>query len=132
MALAARFASAGVPVIIGSRDAQRGAHAAQQLNDQLAIDHVIGTSNRDAALRGDVVLLAVPYAGMEPILQEVEEAVTGKIVINIASALNPERKSRAKPPPAGSITAEIQNFFGDRCRVVAAFQSISPEKLASP
>lgn len=136
-ALAARFARGGIPIVIGSRDAQRGAEAARALNARLAssggaaFPPIEGASNRDAAIQSEVVLLAIPYSGMEPILKELYEAVQGKIVINIASALDPQRKSRAKPPPAGSITAEVQQFFGDQVRVVAALQNISPEKLQS-
>lgn len=130
-ALAARFAKAGVPIIIGSRDAQRGADAASALNARLNLNTISGMSNRDAARQGDIVLLSVPYDGMKPILDDLREAVNDKIVINIASSLNPEKKMRALVPPAGSITAEVQNFFGERARVVAAFQNISPEKLES-
>lgn len=131
-ALAERFAKAGVPIIIGSRDAQRGADAAAALNARLGLSTVTGMSNRDAARQGDFVLLSVPYEGMAPILQDIYDAVEGKIVINIASSINPEKRTRAKVPAAGSITAEVQNFFAERARVVAAFQNISPEKLASP
>jgi NADPH-dependent F420 reductase len=130
-ALAARFAKAGTPVILGSRDAQRGADAARALNARLGLDSVQGTSNRQAAAQGDVVLLSVPYDGMPPILQDLLEAVRDKIVVNLASALDPEKKTRARVPVAGSITAEIQQFFGPQARVVAAFQHISPEKLES-
>jgi NADPH-dependent F420 reductase len=130
-ALAKRFARAGVPVLIGSRDAQRGAEAARGLNERLGMDSLRGMSNRDAATQADVVLLAVPYSGMRPILEDLYDAVNGKIVINVASALNPEKRTRAQVPPGGSITAEIQHFFGERARVVAALQHISPEKLES-
>lgn len=130
-ALAARFAKAGVPVLIGSRDAQRGASSAQELNMRLGMDSIQGMSNRDAAQAADVILLSVPYAGMEPILQDLKGVTQGKIVINIASSLDPERKTRARVPKDGSITAEIQSFFGEGTRVVAALQHISPEKLES-
>jgi NADPH-dependent F420 reductase len=130
-ALAARFAKAGVPVIIGSRDAQRGADAAAALCARLNLNNISGTSNREAATQGDIVLLSVPYDGMPPILADLKESAQGKIIINIASALDPEKKTRAKIPPKGSITAEIQEFFGQGTRVVAAFQNISPEKLES-
>lgn len=128
-ALAYRFAKAGLCVIIGSRDAAKGENAARELNARLNVNTIEGTSNRDAAARADIVLLAVPYAGMRPILEDLREAVQGKIVINVASSLDPERKSRAKPPAAGSVTAEVQQFFGDTARVVCAFQNIAPEKL---
>ncbi len=127
-ALAARFARAGVPLLIGSRDVTKAQSAAAAMNARLGT-HVEGYSNRDAASRADIVLLAVPYDGMQPILQDLRDAVQNKIVINIASSLDPERKSHAKIPAAGSLTAEIQQFFGDTVKVVAAFQNIAPEKL---
>ncbi len=131
-ALVVRFARAGVPIVIGSRDAARGAEVAETLKAKLNVDHIRGTSNKDAARLADIVLLSVPYEGMTPILEDIYDAVENKIVINIASALDPEKRTRAKVPAAGSITAEIQEFFGERARVVAAFQNISPEKLESP
>jgi NADPH-dependent F420 reductase len=128
-ALAARFACAGMPVIVGSREAAKGENAARELNARLGVNHVEGTTNRAAAEKADVVLLAVPYEGMRLILEDVRDAVQNKIVVNIANALDPEKKTRAKVPAAGSITAEVQEFFGPNVRVVAAFQNIAPEKL---
>jgi NADPH-dependent F420 reductase len=132
-AIAHRFAKAGVRVLIGSRDAAKAQNAASELNTRIgaAASRVEGYSNRDAAAKANVVLLAVPYAGMPPILEDVREAVQGKIVISVVSSLDPERNSRAKPPAAGSVTAEVQQFFGDAVKVVCAFQNISPEKLES-
>lgn len=131
-ALAARFARSGVTVVVGSRDAARGAAAADALNARLGVNTLRGTSNLDAAAQSDIVLLSVPYDGMQPILEEINPAIQNKIVINIASALDPEKKTRAKVPPKGSITAEVQEFFGERARVVAALQNISPDRLESP
>ncbi|MBI5303699.1 MAG: NADPH-dependent F420 reductase [Chloroflexi bacterium] len=130
-ALATRFARAGVRVLIGSRDALKAQNAATELNQRINQTNVEGYSNRDAAARADVVLLSIPYSGMNPILQDLRDAAQNKIVINIASSLDPERKSRAKLPPAGSVTAEVQQFFGNATRVVCAFQNVSPEKLES-
>ncbi|MBI5034265.1 MAG: NADPH-dependent F420 reductase [Chloroflexi bacterium] len=130
-ALAFRFAKAGVRVLIGSRDAIKALNAATEMNARIDTSSVEGYSNRDAATKADIVLLSVPFDGMKPILEDLRDAVQGKIVINIASSLDPERKSRAKIPAAGSTTAEVQQFFGDSAKVVAAFQNISPEKLES-
>ncbi len=130
-ALAARFARAGVRVLVGSRDAAKAQSTAEALRARLGTTNVEGYLNREAAARADIVLLSVPYDGMRPILEAIRDAVPGKIVINIASALDPERKSRAKIPPAGSVTAEVQQFFGETAKVVAAFQNIAPEKLES-
>ncbi|HEX7588695.1 MAG TPA: NADPH-dependent F420 reductase [Anaerolineae bacterium] len=130
-ALAARFARAGVRVLIGSRDAAKAELAANTLKQRSTGTSVEGSSNRDAAARADIILLSIPYDGMHPILQDLRDAVQGKIVINIASSLAPERKSRAQIPAAGSVTAEVQQFLGPAVKVVAAFQNISPEKLES-
>src|SRR5512135_2866715 len=95
-ALALRFARAGVSVLIGSRDAAKAYKAADAIRARLGTAKVEGYSNREAAQRADVVLLSVPYDGMRPILEDVREAAQNKIVVNIASSLDPERKSRAK------------------------------------
>jgi NADPH-dependent F420 reductase len=128
-AIAARFAKAGIRVLIGSRDATKAQNTANTINGKFGINIVEGYTNRDAATKADVVLLSIPYSGMPPILEDLKTAVQGKIVINIASSLDPERKSRAKLNPKGSITAEVQEFFGEGTKVVAAFQNISPEQL---
>lgn len=132
-ALAFRFAKAGVRVLIGSRDTAKAQNAADALNRRISGTalRVEGYSNHDAAAQAEIVLLSVPYAGMKPILEDVRDAAQNKIVINIASSLDPERKSRVRIPAAGSVTAEVQQFFGDTVKVVAAFQNISPEKLES-
>ncbi len=128
-AIAARFAKAGVRVLIGSRDAMKAQNTANIINTKFSSNNVEGYSNREAAAKADVVLLSIPYDGMKPILEDLKTVVQGKIVINIASSLDPERKSRAKLNPKGSITAEVQEFFGQDTKVVAAFQNISPEQL---
>ncbi|MCA1554438.1 MAG: NADPH-dependent F420 reductase [Chloroflexi bacterium] len=128
-ALVRRFAKAGVDVVIGSRSAARAQHKADELNALLDTQSITGASNRDATAQAEVVLLSIPYEGMTPILEDIREAAQGKVLINIASALDPQRKSRAKLPSAGSITAEIQQFFGENAKVVAAFQNVSPEHL---
>ncbi|HKZ88414.1 MAG TPA: NADPH-dependent F420 reductase [Candidatus Bathyarchaeia archaeon] len=128
-AIAARFAKAGVRTLIGSRDAAKAQNMANTINTKFNIKNVEGYTNRDATAKADIVLLAIPYDGMKPILEDIKPAVPGKIIINIASSLDQEKKSRARINPAGSIAAEIQQFFGENAKVVDAFQNISPEQL---
>ncbi len=128
-AVAMRFAKAGVRTLIGSRDAAKAQNMANTINSKFNINNVEGYTNRDATAKADVVLLAVPYDGMKPILEDIKPAAAGKIIINIASSLDAEKKSRARINPAGSIAVEIQNFFGEGTKVVDAFQNISPEQL---
>jgi NADPH-dependent F420 reductase len=128
-AIAARFAKAGVRTLIGSRDAMKAQATATNINNQFKIKNVEGYTNREATAKADIVLLAVPYDGMKPILEDIKPAAAGKVIINIASSLDAEKKSRARINPAGSIAMEIQTFFGEATKVVDAFQNISPEQL---
>ena len=60
--LARRFAAAGIPVVIGSRDADRAAVLAAVLADATG-GTVSGADNATAADQGDVVVVAVPWEG---------------------------------------------------------------------
>ena len=128
-AIAMRFAKAGVRTLIGSRDAAKAQTMADTINSKFNIKNVEGYTNRDATAKADIVLLAVPYDGIKPILEDIKPAASGKVIINIASSLDQEKKSRARINPAGSIAIEIQQFFGETTKVVDAFQNISPEQL---
>lgn len=128
-AVAARFAKAGVRTLIGSRDAMKAQAMATKINEEFKIKNVEGYTNKEATAKADIVLLAIPYDGMKPILEDIKPAAAGKVIINIASSLDAEKKSRARINPNGSIAMEIQNFFGEASKVVDAFQNISPEQL---
>ena len=128
-AVAMRFAKAGVRTLIGSRDAAKAQNMANTINTKFNIKNTEGYTNREATAKADIVLLAVPYDVMKPILEDIKPAAAGKIIINIASSLDAEKKSRARINPAGSIAMEIQTFFGEGTKVVDAFQNISPEQL---
>ena len=128
-AIAMRFAKAGVKTLIGSRDAAKAQNMANTINSKFNIKNVEGYTNREATAKADIVLLAVPYDGMKPILEDIKPAAAGKVIVNIASSLDAEKKSRARINPAGSIAMEIQMFFGEGAKIVDAFQNISPEQL---
>ena len=59
--LARRFALAGHPVIIGSRNHERAQATAQQMGR--IGDNVRGLANADAAREADLVIAAVPWEG---------------------------------------------------------------------
>ena len=58
--LALRFAMAGYPIVIGSREASRGADAAKGLLDIKGGLPIKGGTNAEAADYADWVLLSVP------------------------------------------------------------------------
>ena len=76
--LAMRWAAAGHPVIIGSRDAERARAAAEALMGQAAGSSITGTDNRTAAERCDIAVLTVPYAAHRETLDGVKNALRQK------------------------------------------------------
>lgn len=123
--LALRWAAAGVDVILGSRDPQRAAAAADELG-------VLGTGNLEAAQQADVVLVAVPYGGHADTVAEVAEAVSGKILIDCVNPLGFDKQG-AFPlaVPEGS-AAQQAAALAPAARVVAAFHHVSSVLLLDP
>jgi len=82
--LAMRFAIAGHDVIVGSRDATRAAETVTALVaacGERVRGRLGGGLNREAAERADVVIVAVPYAGMVATLEALAPLLAGKICV---------------------------------------------------
>ncbi len=129
--LANRWARAGYPIIIGSRDAGRAETAAQQLNEQVGSDLVSGLDNADAATAGDIVVLAVKFQHQRDTLKQIKSGVQGKILVDTTVPLVPPKVARVQLPAEGSAGLITQQFVGDGVKVVSAFQSIAAEVLNS-
>jgi NADPH-dependent F420 reductase len=92
---------------------------------------VTAQPNRAAAQAGDIVILAVPYAAQRATIEEIRDALPGKILVDATAPLVPPRVSRVQLPDGGSAVAAIQVLLGTSVRVVSAFQNVSAPKLAS-
>src|SRR5690242_21407698 len=79
--LARRFAAAGLPVVLGSRSADRAEEAAAALTEAVG-GRVSGADNAAAAAAGDVVVVAVPWDGHAELLRSLAEALAGKVVVD--------------------------------------------------
>src|SRR6476660_7561352 len=79
--LARRFAAAGLPVVIGSRSAERAGDTARELAGATGGK---GTSayNAGAAEAGDIVVVAVPWDGHGELLKSLSGELAGKVVID--------------------------------------------------
>lgn len=128
--LAARWAKAGHRVLIGSRDPERAAAAAQELS-KASGGEITGTNNVDAAAQADIVVLAVPYAAQAPLAMEVRAQIEGKILIDVTVPLNPPKVARVQLPEGGSAVEALQRKLGEGVRVVAAFQNVSAHQLSA-
>ena len=130
-ALAKRWASAGYPVVLGSRSKQKAQAAAEKMNADAGVASVTGEDNRAAAAAADIVVVAVPYASHESILDEIKPAVAGKIVVDAVVPLVPPKVSVVKLPPDGSAALIAQRLLAGTARVQAAFHNVSAAKLHS-
>jgi hypothetical protein len=89
-------------------------------------------SNRRAAEEADVVVLTVPYAAHLATLEEVKEALRGKLLIDATVSLDPDSPGRLARSNHGSALEEAQECLGSHVKVVAAFQNISYRLLRDP
>ncbi len=128
--LALRWAAAGHEIIIGSRDAGRASAKAAELRAQTGSAAIAGESNRKAASLGSVIVLAVPWTGLDATLPELREACRGKIVISTVVPLTFGGPRLFTPPPAGSAAEDAQRLLGEEARVVAAFHHVAAHELA--
>jgi len=132
--LALRLARAGVPVAIGSRDAGRAAEAAERVREKVPGAEVEGLENPDAAKRGPVVLLCVPFRAQSENLANLKEALEpGQIVVDatvpLAAAVG-GRATRLLGVPQGSAGQQAQEMVPDGVTVVSALHSVSAAALA--
>ena len=133
--LALRLAKAGHHVVIGSRDAGRGAEAAARASE-LAGATLEGTDNASAAAaagREGVVAVTVPYAGQAEIFRSIKDAVApGAAVLDATSPLATAvggRPWQVLRPWHGSAAEQAQAILGDGPRVVAGLHTIAAEAL---
>jgi 8-hydroxy-5-deazaflavin:NADPH oxidoreductase len=125
--LAARFAMAGLDVVIGSRSAERGEDTAKAVL-ALGGGSVSGGSNQEAA-RAEIVVVTLPYAGQAETLAALRDQLRDHIVISTVVPMQFQgRKVDMLTPPAGSAAQEAQQLLPDS-RVVAAFQTMAANKL---
>jgi NADPH-dependent F420 reductase len=129
--LARRWAKAGLPVIIGSRDAGRAAEAADKLNALAGNALARGMDNLAAAEAGDIVVLAVKFAHHAATLEELRPALQNKILVDTTVPLVPPKVARVQLPPEGSAAVIAQQLLGEATSVVSAFQNVSASSLVS-
>ena len=129
-ALAKRWAAAGYPIVLGSRSKEKAEAAAREMNASHG-SAVSGEDNRTSAAKADIVVIAVPYASHDAILNEIKPAVTGKIVVDAVVPLVPPKVSVVNLPPDGSAALHAQRLLAGAARVVSAFHNVSAPKLES-
>jgi NADPH-dependent F420 reductase len=124
--LALRWASAGYPIIIGSRQLEKAETTAAELNTRLGITSIRGLENGQAARQADISVLTVVQAAHQAALESLADDLQGKILVD-ATARVDFRDPRPPAPPAAARLA--QQILGPGVRVVAAFQNVPAHAL---
>jgi 8-hydroxy-5-deazaflavin:NADPH oxidoreductase len=131
--LALRWAKAGVPVVIGSRKQESADEAAQRVRDQVPDAQVEGAVNAEAAQRGPIVVLTVPFRAQSENLTNLKESLTdGQILVDatvpLAAAVS-GRATRMLGVPQGSAGEQAQEMVPDGVVVVSALHTVSAATL---
>lgn len=130
-AMAARMASAGITVVIGSRSLERATASCEAIvkrwpERELAL--VPGT-NVDAA-GAEVVVVATPWDAAAATAASVADQLAGKVVVSMANALVREQgEFRPVIPKDGSVAAAVQKAV-PTAFVAAAFHHLPAKALA--
>lgn len=127
--LGLRWAHAGYKVIIGSRNAERAAATAAELNKILGNEVVSGLLNEEAAQKADLIILSVPYSAHKSTLESVKPHLKGKILVDVTVPIASSKPQEVFVPEGKSAALEGKALLGDEVRIVAAFQNVSAVHL---
>ena len=129
--LARRFAAAGLPVVIGSRSAERAGDTARELAEATG-GQVTGADNAGAAEAADIVVVAVPWDGHGELLKSLAGELAGKVVVDCVNPLGFDKQGAyALPVEEGSAAQQAAALLPDST-VIGAFHNVSAVKLEDP
>ncbi|MGB0112115.1 MAG: NADPH-dependent F420 reductase, partial [Ilumatobacteraceae bacterium] len=128
--LAARLASIGHTVVIGSRSKYR----AMEVRDELVakwpqLTDLLKAGDNAGAAACELIVIATPWDSAAGTAQENEAAMAGKVVVSMANALvRVNKEFQPLVTPRGSVAAHVQAAV-PRCRIVAAFHHLPATEL---
>jgi NADPH-dependent F420 reductase len=129
-ALAARWAKAGLDVIVGSRDAARANATAAELHAETGRT-VRGGTYVDATQAATIVVITVPFGSQAAVLEEIRDVAAGKLVVDTTVPLVPPKVMRVQLPDEDSAAVRAQQVLGDVATVVSAFHNVAAHRLAT-
>jgi NADPH-dependent F420 reductase len=136
--LAIRWAAAGLPVVIGSRDRARAEAAAEQVRvlvrgSGARAGHpgaapVEGRENLEAARASEIIVITVPASAHAGTVAALAPALRGKIIVDVTVPLD-KNPAYAVRFPEGSAAEAAQRALGGESRVVGAFHTVPASLL---
>jgi 8-hydroxy-5-deazaflavin:NADPH oxidoreductase len=131
--LAMRLAAARQRVVIGSRSADRAEEAARRIRDVVAHATVEGLVNEEAAQRGPIVFLTVPFRAQSENLNNLREVLRPEQIlvdctVPTAAAIG-GKATRTLGVWQGSAAQQAQEMVPDGVTVVATLHTINARVL---
>ena len=130
--LALRFARAGIPVMLGSRNAERAEEIAAELNGLIPDGSAaISGGDNEAAVSAaeEMVILSVPWSAHNATLEQLKPLLAGKILVDIVVPLAEGAPKKMDMPPQGSATEAAQEILGKEIPVIGALHNVSAHTL---
>jgi NADPH-dependent F420 reductase len=132
--LARRWARAGVPIVLGSRSAERAGEAAANVREAVPDADVTGLENAEAATKGEIVFLTVPFRAQSENLNNLREALQpGQILVDctvpLAAAVS-GKATRSLGVWQGSAAQQAQEMVPEGVTVVSALHTVGAPSLA--
>jgi 8-hydroxy-5-deazaflavin:NADPH oxidoreductase len=132
--LAVRLARAGQTIVIGSRKPERAEEAAARIREAVEGAEVEGLDNAEAAKRGPVVFLTVPFRAQSETLTNLKEALAeGQLLVDctvpLAAAIS-GKATRTIGVWQGSAAQQAQEMAPEGVTVISALHTVSAPTLA--
>jgi 8-hydroxy-5-deazaflavin:NADPH oxidoreductase len=131
--LAIRLAAADTPVVIGSRGPEAAAEAAQKVREAAQGAAAEGLENAEAATRGPIVILAVPFRAQSETLTNLKGVLReGQVLVDTTvplAAAVAGRATRLLGVPQGSAAQQAQEMVPDGVTVVSGLHTVSAQGL---
>ena len=132
--LALRLAQAGHEITIGSREASRAEEAAEKLKAAVSGARIEGLVNEEAAKRGSLVFLTVPFRAQAETLNNLRETLEpGQLLVDCtvptAAAIG-GKATRTLGVWQGSAAQQAQEMVPEGVTVVSALHTVSAKALS--
>ena len=132
--LAVRWAQAGEQVVIGSRKPERAAEAAERVRSAADGAQVDGLENGEAAARGPIVFLTVPFRAQSETLTNLKDALSpGQLLVDctvpLAAAVS-GKATRTLGVWQGSAAQQAEEMVPDGVTVISALHTVHAAALA--
>jgi NADPH-dependent F420 reductase len=131
--LAVRLGREGVPVVIGSRDADRAREAVAKAQDRVPHGTFTGAENAEAVKGAEIVILSVPFRSQSETMTNLKQALTPEqllvdATVPLAAAVS-GKATRTLGVWQGSAAQQAQEMAPEGVRVVSAFHTVSAALL---